>query len=513
MALILADRVKSNTTSTGIGTVVLGTAALGYQGFNVIGNANTTYYTIAGQSTNEWEVGIGTYYTGNSSLTRDVVLASSNSNAAVIFSAGVKDVFVTYPAEKSVNLDAANLVTITNLLSGNVVLTGGQINSVAHTGGSINNMTIGAGTANSGVFTTLSATTLSATTLANTTLNNTNTITVKDTLFTIEDATDSTKKALFELSSITPNNTVVYTLPQGDANASTLVDNITTQSIGGTKTFTSAIQNLGSSTANSTVNIGYGATPSGGQKNINIGTGGLANSVTNIFIGSSVPGAIGNTTIDSDLLTIGANAALGGATNPIVASTGDSNNYIQNYLINYSNGTSASADFVVYPNNGTDLAGWVDVGITSAAFNQAIYSVTGANEGYVFMSAPSNATSGNLVFATDSTGQYNSIQFYTGGFNQTKANATMTLSNAGTMVVKGSIKANSTGFIFPDNTVQTTAAAGALSAGNSSIIINNVNITSNATIAAGQNGFSVGPVTTANGVSVTIASGQQWVVI
>lgn len=513
MALILADRVKSNTTSTGIGTVVIGTAALGYQGFDVIGNANTTYYTIAGQSTNEWEVGIGTFYTGNSSLTRDVVLASSNSNAAVIFSAGIKDVFVTYPAEKSVNLDAANLVTITNLLSGNVVLTGGQINGVAHTGGSIDNMTIGAGTANSGVFTTLAATTLSATTLANTALNNTNTITVKDTAFTIEDQTDSTKKAVFELSGLTPNNTVVYTLPQGSANASTLVDNITTQDVGGTKTFTGAIQNLGSSAGNTTVNIAYGATPATDTKNINIGTGGLANSVTNVYIGSAVPGAFGNTVINSELVTIGANAALGGATNPILATTGDANNYIQNYIINYGNGAYSSSDFVAYPLNGTDVAGWIDMGITGPAYNQDIYSVTGGNEGYVFMSAPDNTTSGNLVFATDSTGLYNAMQFYTGGFNQTKANVSMTLSNAGALTVKGTIKANSVGFTFPDGTVQSTAASGAIATGNNSIVINNVNITSNATIGAGQNGFSVGPVNTANGVTVTIAANSTWVVL
>jgi hypothetical protein len=62
-------------------------------------------------------------------------------------------------------------------------------------------------------------------------------------------------------------------------------------------------------------------------------------------------------------------------------------------------------------------------------------------------------------------------------------------------------------------TSNTAPSSGALAAGNNSIIINNVNITANATIAAGQNGFSVGPVTTANGVSVTVASGQQWVVI
>lgn len=99
MALVLKDRVKSNTTTTGTGTIVLGGAALGYQSFSVIGNANSTYYTIADSTAGDWEVGIGTYYSGNTSLTRDTVLSSSNSSALVNFAAGTKDVFVTQPAE------------------------------------------------------------------------------------------------------------------------------------------------------------------------------------------------------------------------------------------------------------------------------------------------------------------------------------------------------------------------------------------------------------------------------
>jgi len=99
MALVLKDRVKSNTTTTGTGTVVLGGAALGYQAFSVIGNGNSTYYTIADSTSGAWEVGIGTYYSGNTSLTRDTVLASNNSSALVSFPAGTKDVFVTQPAE------------------------------------------------------------------------------------------------------------------------------------------------------------------------------------------------------------------------------------------------------------------------------------------------------------------------------------------------------------------------------------------------------------------------------
>jgi hypothetical protein len=106
MALIVADRVKSNTTTTGAGTVVLSNIPpVGYQSFAVIGDANTTYYTIAEQSGSDWEVGIGTYYLANSSLARTTILASSNANAVVTFGSGTKDVFVTYPAEQAVYLN------------------------------------------------------------------------------------------------------------------------------------------------------------------------------------------------------------------------------------------------------------------------------------------------------------------------------------------------------------------------------------------------------------------------
>jgi len=102
MALILADRVKENTTTTGTGTIVLGGAQTGYQSFAVVGNGNTTYYTIADQSGSNWEVGIGTYYSGNVSLARTTILSSSNAGAVTNFTAGTKDVFVTYPSGTSI---------------------------------------------------------------------------------------------------------------------------------------------------------------------------------------------------------------------------------------------------------------------------------------------------------------------------------------------------------------------------------------------------------------------------
>lgn len=148
MALVLKDRVKETTTTTGTGTVTLAGAVTGYQSFSAIGNGNTTYYCIAGQSGSEWEVGIGTYTSAGTTLSRDTVLASSNAGSLVTFSAGTKDVFVTYPAEKSVNEDAANAVA-----------------GYTITGGSINNTPIGATTPNTIAGTNISSATAPTTTV------------------------------------------------------------------------------------------------------------------------------------------------------------------------------------------------------------------------------------------------------------------------------------------------------------------------------------------------------------
>ena len=101
MGLVLKDRVKETTASSGTGAITLAGTTSGYQAFSVIGNGNTTYYVIAGQTSTEWEVGLGTWATGNT-LTRTTVLASSNAGSLVSFSAGTKDVWCDYPAGRSV---------------------------------------------------------------------------------------------------------------------------------------------------------------------------------------------------------------------------------------------------------------------------------------------------------------------------------------------------------------------------------------------------------------------------
>jgi hypothetical protein len=133
MAFVLADRVKETTTTTGSGTVTLLGASTGYQSFAAIGNANSTYYTIAGQTGSEWEVGIGTYTSSGTTLSRDTVLASSNSGSLVTFSAGTKDVFVTYPSERAIiggqgYIENANTIAVSSTINtGSNAISGGPI--------------------------------------------------------------------------------------------------------------------------------------------------------------------------------------------------------------------------------------------------------------------------------------------------------------------------------------------------------------------------------------------------
>tara|TARA_R100000152_G_C6559623_1_gene30944 strand:- start:34 stop:417 length:384 start_codon:yes stop_codon:yes gene_type:complete len=108
MALVLNDRVKETSTTTGTGAIALGGAATGFETFAAgIGNNNTTYYAIWNQGTTQWEVGLGTLDGSSANLTRTTPISSSNSDAAVNFTSGTKDVFCTLPASKSVYLDAS----------------------------------------------------------------------------------------------------------------------------------------------------------------------------------------------------------------------------------------------------------------------------------------------------------------------------------------------------------------------------------------------------------------------
>jgi len=112
MALVVNDRVKETSTTTGTGTFTLAGAVLGFETFSTsIGNTNTTYYSIVNEN-GEFEVGLGTV--GAGTLARTTILSSSNSDSAVNFSAGTKDVFCTLPASKAVILDSSGNIVANN---------------------------------------------------------------------------------------------------------------------------------------------------------------------------------------------------------------------------------------------------------------------------------------------------------------------------------------------------------------------------------------------------------------
>ena len=354
MALVLKDRVKENTNTTGTGAVTLTGTFPGYQAFSTIGNANTTYYAIVSQVANEWEVGIGTYTLVGTSLSRDTVLSSSNSGSLVSFTAGSKDVFVTYPAGRSVYADGLNIV------------------------------------ADNAALTPVSSGGTGVATLA------------------------------------------VNSIPYGN----------------------------GTSPYQSSANLAYNGTT----------------------------------------LRVGTTALLAGITNPAIAGTGSVNDHIQNYIYNANSGTSASANYFVYADNSTDAAGWGNFGYTSSTFNDAAYTVTGANETYIFASALNGTFTGNLVYATSSTGSANAHQWYVGGFNQVKGAYKMQL-NATTLTTAVNIAAGSntiSGAAITSASGNITATTGNLVAAAGNVVANSI------TPVAGTT--AIAPIVLTSGTNLTAAA-------
>jgi hypothetical protein len=116
MALIVADRVKEVTTTSGTGTYTLGGAVDGFQAFSAVTvDTDTVYYAITDDT--DWEVGIGTIGGTQTTLARTTILSSSNSGSAVNWGAGTKNIFLTYPAEKAVYEDASGNVDVPNNLT------------------------------------------------------------------------------------------------------------------------------------------------------------------------------------------------------------------------------------------------------------------------------------------------------------------------------------------------------------------------------------------------------------
>ena len=469
MAFLIKDRVLETCSSPGTGAATLLGAVTGYQSFSTAfssTNGTTTYYCIADQGGANWEVGLGTWNTGNT-LTRTTVIASSNAGATVNFASGTQNIFCTYPAEYAVYsggpLGTPSSGTVTNL-------TGTA---------SINiNGTVGATTRASGDFTTLSANTVTSTTpvlsfnasnsiatFGSTTSSSYNQLVIQNlsgtagasTNYVVSNdlGTDSTYYGEFGMnssvySSSTPadffsiNNGVYFSAHNGDLSYGSGTAN---------KTYLTYASGVSSHVINNSGALGFntnlGTTPSLS------GTTGFGTSGQLLVSAGSTAPPSWNSSISITNLTTSGTVTFGGtgAITLPVGTTAQEPTGVQGML----RFNTTISQFEGY--NGT---AWSSVGgatiSNDTATSTAVYPLF------------ANTTSGTALTVYTSNDKY----LYT----------------------------PSTGLLQAPNVASTNG-----------ITINGKTISSNVTIATGQNGFSVGPTTLNSGVTLTIASGSRWVEI
>lgn len=395
MALVVKDRVQETSTTSGTGTLTLLGAVPGFQSFAAIGNGNTTYYTIYDNVAQVWEVGIGTYTSSGTTLSRDTVLSnSSGTTSPLTLTGNTVSVFVTYPAEKSVNLNASGNVTALGTVTSGTW--NGSTIGVAYGGTGVtsssgpnsvvlrdSNSNITINRLNQGTQTITAAagvTNLTAASQYNQTLVGTGTQT-----FRLPDATTLTDTTAFQF-----NNNATGTLTITDYAAAT----VGTVAPGGA----ASIALLDNTTVGGTWDV-HGYIP----ENVTWGTNALSLGSTVITGGTWNGGTIGTAYGGTGLTTFSAansalystsSSALTAGTLPVAAGGSGATTFTANGVV-YGNGTSALG----VTSAGT--TGQVLVGNTGSAPSWATVSSSLVSSFQTSLSGltPSTATTGAVTLA------------------------------------------------------------------------------------------------------------------
>jgi hypothetical protein len=516
MALVLKDRVKETTTTTGTGSFSLAGAVTGYDSFGQIGSGNTTYYAVYLDGGSEWEVGIGTY-TSPSTLSRDTILASSNSGSVVTFSAGQKTIWCDYPAGKAVYTDASgsisepivNISGITGAISTVDTIAFDTTYATTLTAGQIGwngNDTLGLGMIGGNVVQHIG----------------------EDTFFYVKASSAITKGQLCMFTGAVGSSGVLTAapataIPFAEAIIGVAAENIANNAFG-------LIQNTGTLKGvntsafldgdilyyNSAVTGGFTKTyPASGPVVIaaavaKSGSGGSGILTVRISFQTRVTGSTGLSVVqanDTVALTntgvtsavAGTGISVSGATGAVtitntapdqtVSLTGAGTTSISGSYPNFtitSNdqyiGTVTSVAALTLGTTGTDLSSTVANGTTTPVITLQVPTASATNRG--------------ALSSTDWT-----------TFNS-KANA-FTYTTNYIPYGQGTTTPNQSANLTYDGT---TLKAQAVNATNG-IVVNSKTVSANYTIASGDNAMSSGPVTLSNGVTVTVSSGSRWVVL
>jgi hypothetical protein len=193
--------------------------------------------------------------------------------------------------------------------------------------------------------------------------------------------------------------------------------------------------------------------------NIDITVDGVADTITVALVDDVVIPTTGSLEVESNDFNVGADSVglrtSDAYTNAMgVFSMDADDDYAQLAVKNTGSGVNSSSDVIAYANNGDDASGWIDLGITSATFADESFTITGANDGYIFMEAPIGTTGdGNLVLATGANGATNAIVFAAGGLSSDNTQMTITPDESVRIVIDTPSTSPSTGALIVDGGV------------------------------------------------------------
>jgi len=468
MALVVYNRVQETTTTSGTGSITLLGAVSGFQSFAVVGDTNTTYYTITDGAA--WEVGIGTYSTSGPTLARTTILSNSNGNTTPItLSGGLAQVFVTYTAEKSVNLDA----------SGNVT----PLGTIAS--GTWQGTTVGVSYGGTGVTSSTGASSVVLRDVnQNTSLNNI----FRNTTSTVSAAGTTVLTAASSFTQVlTGTTTQTYQLPD----ATTLVNGASFQ-FNNNSTGALSVVNNGSSPV--------ATVPAGGATQLFLTSTSTANGTwdTHGFIPENILWGTNSLYLNNDIVT-------GGTWNGGTIGTAYGGTGLTSFTTNgalYATSTSSLTSGTLPVNAG-------GTGNSSYTDGQLLI---GNSSGNTLTKA--SLTAGTGISITPGSGSISIASTVTAGVTITNDTTTATaLYPTFTSATSGSISGlnvTSTKLTFVPTTSSLTAPQTVASNG---LVVNSNTVSVSYSIPSGSSATSTGPMTINSGVVVTVPSGSRWVVL